>query len=313
MSRARTTFFERLVSYENAVDQELIVTKTPSDAEHNARARLFRAGLAVVAFALVEDFIKLRTGEVIQRVGDGVATFADLPQGLRIAATAGVSRALNYQGRFLDSGSSSYLSHYQEHSSLIASTRSTSFQISPLAFGSDQPNLSAKAIEDILTAFHINQPWNAIGSVARRSGVGVPALREAFVNATSRRHEAAHRADADVEPSNLKGFVAEALGIALGVDLSLSLAVRKILDGDNSFLTGNQKIAGNRISVRLIKFDGSKWWRETVPGRPRAIARKESFEDLKLSCFQRARSNHEGVIVQNTRGLPSVWHTPFVD
>jgi hypothetical protein len=115
MSRARRSFFERLVAYESAVGQDLIVTKTPSETDHNARARLFRNGLAVVAFALVEDFIKSRTGEVIQRVGYGVSAFDDLPYPIRSAATAGVTKALSYQSQFFDSRSSAYFAHYQEH------------------------------------------------------------------------------------------------------------------------------------------------------------------------------------------------------
>jgi hypothetical protein len=266
-----------------------------------------------MAFALLEDFIKARTGEILERVGAGLATFVDLPHALRVAATAGVVRALYYQDRFQDKQSSIYFTHYQVHSSRIASTASSAFEISPLAFGFDQPNLNSKVVENILNAFNIEQPWNAIESVARRTGVGVPALRRAFESAMYRRHDAAHRADADVESSDLEGLVTEVLGIAVGTDLSLSLALRRILDGDRDLLSRNKKMAGNKIGVRLISFDGSTWWREVVPGKSRATARNKDLDELKVECFRRARSNQEAVVIQDSRGLPQEWYTPFVD
>jgi hypothetical protein len=244
-------FLERLSAYENAVKQELIVTRTPTDVIHNARARLLRNGLAVVAFALLEDFIKTRMGEVFERVGMGASSFSDLPHALRVAATSGVIKAMGYQDRFLDNRSSNYFEHFQTHALLVASTRNPGFQLSPMAFGHDQPNLQSTAVERMLTAFHIDRPWNAIESVARRAGVGVPALKGAFDSALQRRHQAAHRADANVEPSDLAAFATETMGIAIGIDLALSLALRKILDGDRRFLSG-ERIGGNRIGLRLI-------------------------------------------------------------
>jgi len=312
MSRARIAFLERLSAYEDAVEQELIVTRTPTDVIHNARARLLRNGLAVVAFALLEDFIKTRIGEVLERVGMGASRFSDLPHALRVAATSGAIKAIGYQDRFLDNRSSSYFEHFQTQALLVASTLNPEFQVSPLAFGHDQPNLRSSTVEKMLAAFHIDSPWNAIESVARRAGVGVPALKAAFDSALQRRHEAAHRADANVEPSDLAAFSTETMGIALGVDLALSFALRKILDGDRRFLSG-ERIGGNRIGLRLIKFDGARWWRELVPGRSRAIARKLTLEDVKVECFRRASSNQEGVVIQDSRALPGAWYTPFID
>lgn len=312
MSQARTTFFERLKAYESAINTNLIVTKTSADIEHNARARLYRNGLAVVAFALLEDFVKLRTGEVLSRVGTGLSGFTELPHDLRVAATAGVVRALKYQERFLSQSQGDYFAYYQRHGEFIASTQRPGFEISPIAFGFDQANLNAAAVEGILKAFNIDRPWNAIGSIAYRVGVGVPALKESFDNAMIRRHEAAHRAGANVEPTDLSDFVTEVLGITLGIDLLLSLALRRIMDRDAEFLN-SKKITGNQVGVRLIRFDGQRWWRELVPGNARATARNEDLETLKIECFRRAKSNEEAVVVQNARGLPRQWHTPFID
>ena len=136
-------------------------------------------------------------------------------------------------------------------------------------------------------------------------------MKEAFENAMTRRHEAAHRADANIEPTNLQDFVAESLGIALGVDVVLSLGLRKILDRDKNFL-GGDKINDDHVGLRLIKFDG-KWWREIAPDNKRATARNKDLETLKTECFKRAKANEEAVVVQDIRGLPRHWYTPFVD
>jgi hypothetical protein len=314
MFATRKALFERLEGYEKALQQESIVTKSLSEIPHNAQARLFRNGLAVVSFAMLEDFIKERTAEITQQVGNGVTAFADLPHALRVAATAGVTKALNFQSKLLDRRSNDYFAHYQTHSEMIASTKQSRFRISPFAFGYDQPNLNAEAVKNILTSFHIKDPWNAIRAVSIQTGVGIPALKETFENAMYRRHKAAHNADTDIELSDLSAFATEIRGIALSIDLLLSLALRKMLDGEHGFLDGSDKITSDMIDLRVISFDSStKMWREVVSGKKRATARNKDFETLKVDCFKRARPRQQGVVVHNARGLPKEWYTPYVD
>ena len=81
MSLARRLILERLHAFRLATQTEALVSLAPTEVDHNARAQVLRNGLAVVGFAILEDFIKSRAGEVVQRIGHGAAAFTDLPEG----------------------------------------------------------------------------------------------------------------------------------------------------------------------------------------------------------------------------------------
>ena len=123
MSVARATFLERLAAFKDAINVELLVSQAPSEVKHNQRARLMRNGLSVVGFAIVEDFVKARTAEVLTRIGNSPATFEQLPEKLRKASVLGVVKALRFQAdlRSGDDSLNDVISFVQEHARLLGS------------------------------------------------------------------------------------------------------------------------------------------------------------------------------------------------
>jgi len=71
VSKARTTFLEHIIAYKGATEADLIVSRAPVEVLHNAQAQLLRNGLAVVGYAILEDFIRTRTAEILSRIGNG--------------------------------------------------------------------------------------------------------------------------------------------------------------------------------------------------------------------------------------------------
>jgi hypothetical protein len=288
-------------------------TRAPTETEHNARARVLRNGLAVVGYALLEDFLRNRTVEVVERIGDGHTPFEELPKGIKLAATEGVFNAVRFQQRFMDRRDPDMILTLQEHARHVASTAESSYSLSPFSFVHEQSNISSKDIEKVLQAFKVTSPWSAMGSVAGSCGVGVFALKDAFEAAANRRHAAAHQADADIEYGDLSDYDVEALGVAVGFDLLISRALRQILDANVAYLSRNGTIAGNHIGTRTLRYDGKKWWREVLTGNTRATNRNPSLQTLRVGAIGRARTGGQAVIVQDERGLPSAWYTPDTD
>ena len=313
MLNSRSQFIDRLQAYRQAVQSDVLVSRSPTEVEHNARARMLRNGLAVVGYALLEDFVRSRTAEVMQRIGDGSTPFRNLPKDVKIAATEGVFNAVKFQQRFVDRHAENLFGHYQEHASFVASTANSTYQISPLAFAQEQSNLSSIGVEKILHALKIDAPWSAITGVAKRCGVGVLALKNAFESAAERRHAAAHRADADIEYSDLNDYDVEALGVAVGFDLLVSRALRHLLDSDAAYLSNKGLVASKHVSMRLLRYDGKRWWRELSEGSTRASNRNTDFQALKAGATGRARVLGQAVVVQDKRGLPKAWYTPDID
>jgi hypothetical protein len=261
---------------------------------------------------MLEDFIKSRGAEVLQRVGAGRTSFIDLPSGIRDAATAGVVKALRFQDQWLDRRAADYHVTYQNHARAIASTGTSPYEISTLAFANDQANLNAEVVSSVLEAFRVENPWSAMGSVASRANIGVLDLKGAMSAAAARRHAAAHKADAIVEIGELQAFEAEAVGIALSFDLLLSVALRKLLDADRDYLTRQRKVAGKDATFRIIEY-AKGWWREIVPPGVRAYKRSKDENPLRSECSLRARAAGQAVIIRGAKGFPAEWFTPDVD
>jgi hypothetical protein len=219
---------------------------------------------------------------------------------------------LKYQERFLDQNANDYFRFYQKHASAIASTGNAAYEISALAFANEHPNISSDDIANILNAFFIINPWNALGSVASKCNIGGLDLKSVFANATVRRHVAAPQASADIETSDLVAFGTEIIGLALAFDLLISRALRKILDADRDYLRQRTKIPGSHVGIRFLQLEGS-WWREVVNDNKKAYARSKDFLQLKADCFQRARSSEQALVIKGDKGLPVEWCTPDVD
>ena len=309
---SRTTLYARLNAYRDALRETVIVSKAPSETEHNAKATLFRNGLAILGFAMLEDFIRTRTSEVLQRVGHGVTPFADLPDALRLATTIGVVDGIKFSSSFIERGSPDFYSFVQNHSQSVASTSAAGYRLSELAFASDHPNVQTADIESILLAFHVERPWQTIETFANRAGTGVFGTKAAFQNALWRRNMAAHRANSNVEFSELDAFAGIASTIAAGFDMLLSHALRKILDADPEHLRGSRMLAHGHIGIRYIS-KSDRYWRETVGSSAKAFKRDLDRTTLVTDCIARAAAKGQAVITKDETGKISEWFTPVVD
>jgi hypothetical protein len=311
MSTARQSLYESFSAFTYALESTDITSRDPiTEAKHNNRARLLRNGLAVSGFAMVEKFIKERTGEVLDKIGDGITQFNELPDGLRTAATIGVIEAMQFQAKFIDRAH--LITYYQNHSRLIASTLSNPFKISSIAFCNNYTNLSAAEIESILDSFRVENPWSVVGGVVNRLGLGVLSPKQAFENAAKRRHLAAHEITANTEFSNLSSYKIEAITFCLAYDLLLSKALKLITAKDTEYLR-RRKLAGNQIEIRYIKQFSNTRWKEFKENVIRAIKVGDDYETLKNECLLRGKREGFAVIKVTETGVPLEWYTPEVD
>lgn len=304
MSVARSNFLLRLRAYREAVNDAATVSKSLANQDGDP-TRLMRNGLSVVGFALLENFIRSRTAEVLERVGDSGISFASLPVELQNAATRGVIEALSFQYRFLDGDDSVQIT--QEHAKLVASTLSTGYQLSRMALGRDRSNLTHESVKQMLRAFQVKDGWGNINRFAGRVGVASPSLRDAFEGAMHRRHRGAHQADADTEPSDLQSFYIHALGIAIGYDALISKGLMFILDADDEYLRGEKAVSDDLVKVRFLDQEDASTWGER--GENKGVARKGScFEEIRTKSLRRSRKRNEILVVRDLREMPLEWH-----
>lgn len=311
MSAARKSFLERIKAFRIAIQEQALISQAPSETDHNNTARLLRNGLAIVGFALLEDFVRNRIGEVISRVGSSQIPFEELPDPLKDASVFGAVRALAYHGDLRRRQGDDYLSFIQQHSKLIGSTASTAYEVSALALGWDRPNITDSEVKEILRAFKIQDGWGNIDGFAARVGLTSPSLRDAFRQAAFRRHRAAHSAGADTEISHLTSFVPQAIAIALSFDALTSRSLRRFLNRDASFLADSGSIQHADVPIRFLDPSGAKW-REVKEGHTRAVKRDADRAALTAACLARSNARDDVVIVRDSRQQPVEWYIPNV-
>ena len=306
MSTARQSFLERIGAFRTALGEENLVSGEPAEIQRNNTARLLRNGLAVVGFAILEDFLRSRLAEILARVGNSHIPFDELPEPLRDAAVLGAARALAHFGELKRRQGEDYVSFVQNHSQLIASTVSSSYEISGMALGWTGANLSDGDIKEIMRAFRIKDGWGNIDIVAKRVGLASPSHREAFSQAAVRRHKAAHSARTDTEVSHLVSFVPQAIGIALGFDALMSRSLKRLLEHDSAYLADSGQVQASDVQTRFIDPTACNW-REIKEGAKRAVSRGEVKEDLIKKCLARPDARDDVVIVRDSSLRPSNW------
>ena len=305
MLSAKSLFLERMHALEKSISIEAVTNKTLTDKIHNDVARMLRNGLAVVGFAALEDFIKLRTSEVLEAIGSTGVPFRDLPERLRIATTYEAITALSYQLSLRPKPDR--ITYLQDHALKLASTASSAYDLTPLAFGYSQANLQEDVVKEILKSFLITDPWGQMTQLASRLSLTALPLNETFKGAASRRHLAAHVAHVDTPQNDLAQYVKEALAIAISFDTLLTRALGHIRAYDRDYLKNRENtITVASIKIRSIRSVGTVW-KEFVEGRPKAVKVEANLSQLLPAARARAISAKDLLVQFGSNGEIVLW------
>lgn len=304
---ARSEFLDRINYWHSCAQEELLITKTPAEIEHNEKARLLRNGLSVAGFAILEDFAKSRLAEAISAVNGNSVRFEDLPDRLRRSALEGVLAGAAAQVRirsWTDIGREAFI---REVARSLHSTGQAAFELSPLMFGGQRSNLTVDDFSAILKTLSIDGGWQALTSFSSRAGIGVPALEASFREAAQARHSAAHDAGTDIPLTSMNGFRLTAIATALSFDALVSRATRLLGEGDSGLLGGG-RVKQEDIGIRFLKESGSSW-REMREGAAQAYRVHSDQATGLAGTLVRARGERQFVVITDEQGLPIDWRT----
>lgn len=259
----------------------------------------------VVAFTSLEDFIRARTGELLEMISRTVVPFSDLPESLRHAATMGAMKAARARAEMAKNSGEDALALLQTAAAQVASTAGGALQISRYSLGYLGSNVGSSEIASILAAFNAQDAWNEISRIASRCGAGSMPLKSAYDQAMRLRHSAAHSPDANVQPQNLQDFCTQAVSIALGFDVVASRAARMLRDGDPEILAGKLKISEG-LEVRFLDEEprGHVERRETAQ---RASSVTKDAQTALQKAVQNAIRFRSPVVLRDQSGLPRNW------
>jgi hypothetical protein len=307
MPTTKEHFLNRISFLRLSLQIDATRDKSLVDLDHNQVARLLRNGLAVVGFASLEDFMKKRVSEILSEISKTKVDFNDLPNKLRHAVTFGCLSALNYQMNLNTNTSEEKVTFTQEQASRIASTATTSYNLTEFALGYAKPNISSDDVAEILRSFGFDDPWTKMTALASKMGlVGLP-LKNSFDNASKRRHQAAHVAQTDTPQVDLEQFVTEALSIAVSYDCLLTHALKLITKKDICYVKDNKKINSSDIYLRFLKYDKGCWV-EISEKSKRPYRKSKDFKLIKRNAILRSNKKNEVLIIFDDSGNLNTWH-----
>lgn len=308
---ARQKFLDRIETFKNALDSEIMISQGLGDSEHNKRARILRNGLAIIGFTILEDFLKTRTGEVLSQVSSvGVekVSFERLPQSLKDASIFDALQGLAVYVKQNRNSMDNAISFVQEHTAKIANTQTDAYELSPFSMGWVQSNLTHENISNSLRIFGIKGGWNAIQKVTSLANVTLPSPQESFKNAALRRHKAAHDASADSLYNDLLNYIQESTAIAFSFDTLITKSLYFISKQDKGYLKNNKDfINADNILIKFILYKNNVWHRYEALDQE-SIDSNSNYQEL-VDNFRNTTINEDKVIlVKNDSNIIIDWN-----
>lgn len=225
---AKSDLFVRLKYVTGALNLPELIDQGIAVNEHNGIANLLRKGLGIVAFNVLEDFIKNRSVECLSVISQSGLPFENLTDMLKESSIFGALNALSFMSSLAKRDGGDWKTLIQEETLKIHSTKSNPYELSKFSLLYSGPNVLPNEISDLLRAFGVKEGWTSMKRVSDSIGGGIPDLAQAFRNAANRRHNAAHAAAFNYHHNWLSNFKSEIIAIAASLDILLTARLRQI-------------------------------------------------------------------------------------
>jgi hypothetical protein len=305
MGSSREDFLANLAAIKAASELPALQDPLIPDPLGANVARILRNGLAVSAFASLEDFVRRRNGELLTFGSTGTAAFPDLNASLQDAVTRRALGVLARAAGRIDDP----MPLIQAEASLIGGSGSGMIRFPLSTLGWEGSNLQAQDIATILGILGVDDPWSQLTYIGRRCGFAATgAFDAAFRSMASARNAAAHDATANTPLISLRSFHLGALAIACAYDLLASRSMRLLQGADLGLLKGTKKVRSIDIRIRFIEDrGGSKYAEVRESKRKPAVRRYRDLPTARTQALARARAGFEALVVLDRVGAPVWW------
>ncbi len=225
---AREELLSRLEYLDSAKSLPVLIDQGIAANSHNGVANLLRKGLGIVAFNILEDFIKKRTSEALAKISSTRIPFSNLTPTMQDAAIYDALNSLAFRAKLEKKDGGDWRTLIQGEALKIHSTSQGVFELSNLSFVSSGSNVSSAEVANLLSAFGISGGWATMKVVSDAIGGGLPDLSQAYKNAAERRHACAHVANFKYNYLWLESIKSEILAIASALDILLEARCRQV-------------------------------------------------------------------------------------
>lgn len=263
---AKTELFDRIKYLDHAVSLPQVMDDGIQLTDHNGAANLIRKGLAIVAFNILEDFIKNKTIETLDFISDTGVSFDLLPEKLQKAAVLDVLSSLSFRANIERKIGNDWKRLIQDEAIKIQSTANANYQLSKYSLLSGNSNIDKDEVSTLLGCFGIKGGWRTIKKVSDDISGGLLDLSQSYQNAASRRHAAAHSAEFRYEYNWLSSLKDEIISIAASIDILLTARCRQV--SGNLTTNLDDLVIDNDLNYLFLELQGSKYKQtRTIGGR----------------------------------------------
>jgi hypothetical protein len=226
---AKSDLLQRLQYLSDAAANSALIDVGVGQSSHNGIAQLLRRGLGIVAFNIIEDYVKQRMAEALVNIsGSGIA-FSNLTASLQKSSTEGVLKALQFQATLQKKNASFDVKAFiQAEAYNIYSTGQPNFSLSKYSFGYSTSNINSDEVAEALKSFGISDGWAKLLGISRNINGGIPDLRLSFENASMRRNSCAHDVNFNYAHSWLSNIRSEIMAIAASLDIAINAKCRQV-------------------------------------------------------------------------------------
>lgn len=303
---AKLELFSRLKYLDAALALPQMIDDGIAQSAHNGVANLLRKGVGIVAFNILEDYIKNRSYEALTFLSASGILFEKLTEPLQKASITGVLGALSVRAGLLQKAGEDWKSLVQDETLKIHSTKNATFELSKYSFFSANSNINPGEIGEFLNAFGIPGGWSSLKKVSDQIGGGLPDLAQSYRNAADRRHRAAHTASFRYDYHWLSGIKNESIAIAASLDILLSARCRQIAIDKNCVIDSHD--IAQALNFRFLEQSGAGF-RETNAIGGKARKNWNNFEAAVNSISPSLSSNQKFLIVLDESKRISDWYS----
>jgi RiboL-PSP-HEPN len=313
MSIARSNFVNRISVLRDSLGDSALADGPPANIQKNAVAAMLRNGLAVLAFAIIEDFIRDRTAEILNSFSSTTVKFDDLSEDLQQAITVSALNGILFKSKYQEKNNK--IPWILAQLPPIASATTNITNLSKYSFGQSASNIADDEPAKILGAFGVAGGWNAIAATARRIGLGGALdYAQAFKDIAKRRHSAAHDTTTKIPLNDLINSVKTIIAICCSFDLLLSKALA-IHNTGNIPDKKHSPVSEATLTLRFVsphpKQVGKFREQVELPNSSK-LHTKRVFATLLLAKAAAGKSASEKnafLIFLESNGVPQTWET----
>lgn len=294
---AKDDLFDRIKYLDYAIQQSNLIDSGIAPSEHNGAANILRKGLGIVAFNILEDFIKNKSIEALTKVANSGIEFSKLTPMLQEASILKALQALVFRAKLTKKEGGDWKALIQEETLKIHSTRNQHFEFSIFSLLSSNSNVLPDEVPDLLSTFGINGGWSKLKSVSDSIGGGIPDLSMSYRNALDRRHKSAHSASFRYEYTWLTQIRRDILSISASIDILLTARCRQIKRNLLSDISIHN--IDDDLNFRFLEKVNGKY-RETtqVSGRARKVW--NTLHEAERTLKPRLETQKEFLIILDT-------------